>query len=54
LLGTNKIPIDKYLIMAGLEAKVENGNLTISKREQETKEQGNIIKGLFGQINSGK
>jgi predicted metalloprotease with PDZ domain len=54
ILGTNRFPIDKYLIMAGLDAKLENGNLTISKKEQETQVQRGIIKGLFGQLNREK
>ena len=54
VIGTSKIPIENYLTMAGLDAKVENGNLIISKKEQQTQEQKNITKGLFGQINSEK
>jgi len=52
VIGANKIPIANYLTMAGLNAKVENGNLTISKNEHETIEQHNIINGFFGQINT--
>ena len=54
VIGTDKIPIDNYLTMAGLDAKVENGNLIILKKEQQTLEQQKIMKGLFGQLNSEK
>jgi len=54
IIGANKIPVDDYLVMAGLDAKVENGNLVISKKKQQTQEQQNIMKGLFGRLNSEK
>jgi len=54
IIGTNKIPIDNYLNMAGLDVKIENGNLIILKKEQQTQEQQKIMKGLFGQRNSEK
>ena len=52
IIGTQKIPIANYLNMAGLSSKVENGNLIISKKEQQTQEQQYILKGIFGQLNN--
>ncbi len=52
IIGTQKIPIANYLTMAGLSSKVENGNLIISKNDNVTPEQQNIINGLFGEINN--
>ncbi|MBC5992223.1 M61 family metallopeptidase [Pontibacter cellulosilyticus] len=49
VLGTNKIPIDNYLTLAGLNASIENGHLIVSKKEHQTQKQQNIMKGLFGQ-----
>ncbi len=49
VLGSNKIPIEDYLSRAGLNSHIENGNLIISKEKEQTKEQENIMKGLFGQ-----
>ena len=48
IIGTNKIPIDKYLVLAGLNTTVESGNLKISKEQELTTKQINILKGLFG------
>jgi len=48
VIGTIKIPIDEYLNIAGLDAKIENGDLVISKMEDVTPLQQNMIDGLKG------
>ncbi|MEJ8800712.1 M61 family metallopeptidase [Pontibacter sp. H249] len=50
--GTEKIPIDSYLTLAGLDANIDNGNLIISKKEHQTQQQRKIMEGLFGQLKS--
>ncbi|MCY2686014.1 M61 family metallopeptidase [Salinimicrobium sp. TH3] len=50
ILGTNKIPIENYLPLAGLNASIENGNLILSKKEQQRPEQQRIMEGLFGAL----
>lgn len=52
ILGTSKIPIDQYLDFAGLDANIENGTLSISKKESLTPKQESILKGFFGQLTS--
>lgn len=47
--GTKQIPVDKYLNMVGFNAKILNKKLVISKKENVTLEQQNIINGLLGQ-----
>ncbi|MGI9547181.1 MAG: hypothetical protein ACR2MM_08095, partial [Flavobacteriaceae bacterium] len=46
--GTTRIPIDKYLSMAGLLASIEEGQLKISKKESGSALEKNMTKGLFG------
>ncbi len=48
--GTNKIPIDNYLKFAGLDAKIQDEILIISKLENPTQEQQKIMEGLFGKL----
>ncbi len=50
VIGKEKIPIENYLPLAGLDANVENGKLIISKKKQQTEQHQNIVNGLFGQI----
>lgn len=52
ILGTDKIPIEDYLIMAGFDAQIENGKLTISQNQEQTQKQQTMIRGIFGQINN--
>ncbi|WP_250432612.1 M61 family metallopeptidase [Hanstruepera flava] len=52
ILGTNKIPIDEYLTLAGLDAKIENGQLIISKTDVTTPKQQNVLDGFFGELNT--
>jgi predicted metalloprotease with PDZ domain len=52
IIGTKMLPIAEYLKMAGLNAKIENENLEISKIETITPEQQNILNGMLGRINS--
>ena len=52
--GSNKIPIDRYLTLAGLDANIESGNLMVSKKKHQTQKQRNIMNGLFGQLKSGR
>jgi len=48
VLGADRIPIDEYLSMAGLEAKIENENLRITMPEQVSEVKEKMIRGLFG------
>lgn len=48
ITGTKKIPFDRYLKMAGLNAEISNKHLVISKRKNITLEDQNIINGLLG------
>jgi predicted metalloprotease with PDZ domain len=50
VIGTKEIPIAKYLTLAGLSSKVENGNLIISKNDDATSAQQNLIRGFYGQL----
>ena len=50
--GTKIIPITHFLGIAGLDAKIENKKLVLSKREDVNQTQLNIIQGLFGRLNS--
>jgi len=51
ITGTKQIPLDEYLNMTGLNTKISNKTLVISKRENVTIEEQNIINGLLGQLN---
>ena len=48
VIGINRIPIIEYLPLAGLSAKIENGNLIITKKDDLNPLQQNILNGLFG------
>ena len=48
--GTKQIPVDKYLNMAGFNAKILNKKLVVSKKEKVTLEQQDIINGLISQF----
>ena len=48
VLGVNRIPIEEYLSMAGLNARIENDNLVIQQADQISEVEGKMIKGLFG------
>ncbi|MCB0463289.1 MAG: hypothetical protein KDC81_11350 [Flavobacteriaceae bacterium] len=48
--GTKQIPVDKYLKMVGLNAKIINKKLVVSKADNVTPEQQDIINGLLGQL----
>lgn len=48
--GTEQIPVDKYLNMVGLNAKILNRKLVISKSEDVTPEQQNMINGILGEF----
>ena len=50
VIGTKEIPIAKYLTLAGLSSKVENGNLIISKNDDATPAQQKVIRGFYGQL----
>lgn len=51
IIGTKMLPIVEYLKMAGLNAKIENENLELSKIETITPDQQNILNGILGRIN---
>lgn len=51
IYGTEIIPIEDYLVLAGLNSKIENGNLIISEMEHQTEKQQKLMKGLFGHKN---
>jgi predicted metalloprotease with PDZ domain len=48
IYGTKQIPVDKYLNMVGLKAKISNKNLVISKRKNVTLEQRDMINAILG------
>ena len=48
ITGVERMPIDKYLSMAGFDAKIENGVLKIHKKDSANQLEENMIKGLFG------
>ena len=48
--GTKSIPIDTYLSMASLEAKIEDGALKIDKKKSANLLQEDLTKGLLGII----
>jgi predicted metalloprotease with PDZ domain len=52
VLGKDKIPVDTFLVLAGLNSKIENGILMLSKKEKLNSKEKSILKGLFGYINS--
>lgn len=52
VIGVNKIPVEDFLLLAGLDAKIENGNLILWKKQEQTPLQHDIMMGLFGQIRS--
>ncbi len=52
ILGTKKLPITDYFEIAGLDAKIENEDLVLSKSETPTALQMNILSGLFGVRNA--
>lgn len=48
IFGIKQLPITDYFEIAGLNAKVENGNLILTKKENATTLQKNILDGFFG------
>jgi len=46
--GVNRIPIDNYLSMAGLNAKIEDGQLIINQKDNANSLQLGMVNGLFG------
>ncbi len=50
--GTKRIPIDSYLSMAALDAKIENGALKIERKKSANLLEENMTKGLFGIIDN--
>lgn len=48
VVGSRKIPLDKYLNKAGLQAGIEDDQLRVSRQEEETTEQREVIQGLLG------
>ena len=46
--GIHRIPITEYLSPAGLSAKIEKGNLIITKKDNLNPLQQNILNGFFG------
>lgn len=52
VLGKDKIPVDTFLVLAGLNSKIENGILMLSKKEKLNSKEKSILKGLFGYLNS--
>ncbi len=48
IIGTKKIPIDEFLTMAGLDVKIENEKLIVTKKEELTLLQQNMVNGLLG------
>jgi predicted metalloprotease with PDZ domain len=50
IIGTRSIPIDRYLSMAGLDAKIEEGALKIEKRKSANLLEEAMTNGLLGII----
>lgn len=48
ILGIKKIPVTDFFKIAGLDAKIENENLILSKKEVTTVLQKNILRFFFG------
>jgi predicted metalloprotease with PDZ domain len=48
IVGSRKIPLKKYLNKAGLQAEIEDDQLRVSRQEEETTEQREVIHGLLG------
>lgn len=51
ITGTKPLPVTGYFEIAGLDAKIENGNLILTKNENAAVLQKNILNGLFGARN---
>lgn len=51
IFGTKQLPITDYFEIAGLNAKIEDGNLFLTKKENATALQKNILDGFFGTRN---
>jgi len=49
IVGSRKIPLDKYLMNSGLYAKIEDDDLNVSRRKEESAEEDKIIRGLLGE-----
>ncbi len=48
ITGVKRIPIDEYLSMTSMDAKIEDGNLKIEKKESSSQLQENMTKGMLG------
>ena len=49
IVGSRKIPLDKYLLDSGLNANIEEDNLNVSRQKEESVEEGKMIRGLLGE-----
>ena len=49
IVGSRKIPLDKYLNKAGLQAEIEDDQLRVSRRKEESAEEDKMIQGLLGE-----
>lgn len=50
IFGTERIPIDAYLKMAGLDAKIQDGNLTIVQKGGLSSFEKSMVTGMLGSI----
>ncbi|WP_422083583.1 hypothetical protein [Ulvibacterium sp.] len=50
IFGTERIPIDAYLKMAGLDAKIQEGNLIIAKKEGLGPKEESMVAGMLGSL----
>lgn len=48
IAGTEPLPIADYLSMAGLHARIEEGNLRIAKKESASSFEKDMVKGILG------
>ncbi|NQZ11628.1 MAG: hypothetical protein HRT35_31140, partial [Algicola sp.] len=46
--GVKRLPLDKYLLMAGVNSSHDNNKLTLTKNKQMTADQQGLLLGLFG------
>mgnify|MGYP001818908435 CR=1 FL=1 len=48
VMGTQKIPLDSYLKLSGLESEIQEEGLKVSRSPEESAEESEMIQGLFG------
>jgi predicted metalloprotease with PDZ domain len=49
VLGSERIPIDSYLKMSGLDAEIQNDQLKVLRRADESDQETQMIRGVLGE-----